>query len=233
VTPILAVVHFTRVAIEPVNEVFGATIGHEAEILNFLDEAIFRRMLRHGVLDARVLLRLESMLASAQAAGASVIVSSGSSLSPAVDRVAGCVSVPVLKVESRLAEEAVLRFQRVAVVVTKRSNIEPFGRLLEDIAAAHGQHLGIEFVVQEAAFDALVENRPDVHDRIVLDAIAAASQQGVDAVLLPQVSVARVMKALPIAPNVPVLSSAHLSAETVLQILRSGLSPLLTHDERH
>jgi aspartate/glutamate racemase len=215
---LIALVHFTRLAIEPINEIFRAEIGCHAEFLNFLDEAIFRRMLECGPLDPCVLHRMKAILTSAENAGATMIVSSGSSLSPAVDKVTTCVRTPVVKVESCLAEEA-MQFGRVAVVVTKRSNVEPFQRLLEETASVHGRRLHVHFCVEERAFDALLQNAPASHDRIVIDAIMAASQGQADAILLPQVSVARVIKSLPAGGTIPVLSSAHLSAKRIRHML--------------
>jgi hypothetical protein len=219
--PALGVVHFTRAAIDPINAAYGARLAKERiEVLNFLDEAILRDTVRDGPLSAIVLERLAVLLTSVQRAGACVILSSGSSLSPAIDRVADHVSVPVLKVESSLVSEAAARFRNVGVVVTKRTNVHPFGTALEQAGRLRGKDLRVRFHVRESAFDALLENAPDRHDAIVIEAIISAARDGVEAVLLPQVSVARAMTRLPDLP-VPVLSSVDASVAEVGRIVRS------------
>jgi len=84
--PIVAIVHATRTAIEPINEVF-ATHLVAAELLNFLDEAMVRLAWSKGVTSANVPSRMEGILVSAEKAGASLIVFSCTSFSPVIDRV--------------------------------------------------------------------------------------------------------------------------------------------------
>jgi Asp/Glu/hydantoin racemase len=225
--PILAIVHFTRAAIDPIQAVFGPRLSGDVEILHFLDEAIFFHTLQHGPHASAVLKRVEDLLISAAGCGARVIVSSGSSLSPAIDLTSDRVSVPVVKIESALAAEAVARFRDVAVVVTKRSNVEPFKNLLDRLSRARGKRLRVRFSVQEAAFAALLDNAPDLHDEIVLQTIAMTAREGADAILLPQVSVARIMPRLPGDVGVPVLSSVPLSVEAVAELIgrNRGVQP--------
>ena len=217
--PILAIVHFTRAAIDPIQAVFGPRLSGDAGILHFLDEAIFFQMLRHGPQASAVLKRVGDLLVSAAGCGARLIVSSGSSLSPAIDLASDRVSVPVVKIESALAAEAVARFRDVAVVVTKSTNVEPFRNLLVGVSRAQGKRLRVRFSVQEAAFAALLDNAPDLHDKIVLETIAMIARDGAEAILLPQVSAARILPRLPPDVGVPVLSSVRLSVDVVAEII--------------
>lgn len=219
IKPIVALIHATRNAIEPINEVFTAQLA-QAEFLNFLDEAMLRSAWIEGVTSADVLNRMGSILVSAEKAGARLAVTSCTSLSPAIDRVCGKVSIPVLRIEVPLAEEAVSSLQNVGVVVTSESAIEPFKPLLEEQAEAKGKLLRAQFHFCEGAFAALSNNNPDLQDRIVLESVSKASRRGVDAILLPQVSITRIVSKLPVDLGISVLSSVYASVNRVRETMK-------------
>lgn len=217
--PVVAIVHATRNAIGPINEVFGARL-QDAEVLNFLDEAMLVFAWRECVTAPVVLERMESIFLSAEKAGADLIVTSCSSLSPAVDMVRGKIRVPVLRNEVPLAEEAISRFRKVGVVATTRTAIDSFRQLLATTASAPDGVPRAVYRFCEGAFDALSANDSDTHDRMVVEEVCRLSRQKLDAILLPQVSVSRVVKKLPDGLPVPVLSSVYVSVGRVAEIIR-------------
>jgi Asp/Glu/hydantoin racemase len=211
---IVAIIHATRNAIQPINEVFVPQL-EEIEILNFLDEAMLWVTQKKGVSNPDVLRRMEAILLSAERAGAEMIVSSCTSLSPAIDHALQKISVPVLKIEVALAEEIVPRYQRVRAVVTSTTTIAPIKEIIAAYGEATGKTIELHFHYCEGAFRALSNNQPEIHDQIVLEAIHANASKKPDAIILPQVSIARIVSRLDDQVEVPVLSSVHLSVSRV------------------
>jgi len=219
---IIGIIHATRNAIEPMNEVFAARLDPDAVILNFMDEAMWALTQMKGATAPDVVQRMRNILVSAEEAGAAVIVASCTSLSPAIESARKQVRVPVISVDMPLAAEAVSRFQKVTVVVTAVTSIAPFRALLETTASTYGKTIESSFYSCPGAFAALSDGNPTLHDSIVLNTITTSMREGAEAILLPQPSIARVTKKLPDDLGIPVLSSVDATANYVADILRSS-----------
>jgi aspartate/glutamate racemase len=218
--PTIGIVHATRNAMEPMNDIFAARLGLDATILNFLDEAMLVLMQRKGAAAPDVVHRMQNILISAQEAGASVIVASCTSLAEAIERARIQVNIPVIRVDVPLAVEVVSRFQRVAVLASAQSAIEPFRTLLETKASAYGKKVEPSFHYCPGAFAALSSGNCAEHDRIVLDEISTVMKEGPEAILLPQPSLARVIRQIPSDLDVKVLSSVEAVVNQIAVTLR-------------
>ena len=220
--PIIGIVHATRNAIEPMNEILAARLGQDATILNFMDEAMLALTQVKGATATEVVRRMGNILVSAAEAGAAVIVASCTSLAPAVEMARGQVHVPVIRVDVPLASEAASRFQKVSVVVTAETAIAPFRALLETTARAYGKTIESGFHFCPGAFEALSVGNEALHDSIVLNAITALTKEGTEAILLPQPSIARVSKKVPDDLGIAVLSSVDATVNQVAATLKSS-----------
>jgi hypothetical protein len=126
---------------------------------------------------------------------------------------------PVLRVDRPMAEKAVETGRRIGVAATLSTTLKPTADLVLKVAAERG--IDIEIIEQlcEGAFEAVMAGDGDTHDRIVGEGLTTALK-GVDAIVLAQASMARVLNTLPAgALKVPAFSSPELGVERARDVL--------------
>jgi Asp/Glu/hydantoin racemase len=125
--------------------------------------------------------------------------------------------VPILKIDDAMAAAAVRAGRTIGVAITSPPTQGPTTRLLEEAASEAGLAVELVRCVVPEAYDALLAGAPERHDELLL---AAIEKLRVDAVVLAQVSMARLLPMLKARVSVPLFSSL----ETSLEALRM-LSP--------
>jgi Asp/Glu/hydantoin racemase len=132
---------------------------------------------------------------------------------------AGDFPLPVLKIDYPMAREAVRAGLRVGVAATFPPTLVPTCKLLTEAAAEAGREIEIVQQVAPEAYTALLANDTATHDRLLLEAVRRLGEQGVSAIVLAQVSMARILPQLEGRARVPVLSSLHTSLAAVREAL--------------
>jgi aspartate/glutamate racemase len=145
----------------------------------------------------------------AQEVGARAILEACSSVGEVVPQMQAAVSVPVVRIDQAMAEEAVRSGGRIGVAATLSTTLKPTLRLLETQARLAGKTVVLEPLLVEDAYRRLMAGDQDGHD-----AVLAAALQGlagsVDVAVLSQASMARVLPRLPEAIRRKFLSSPRL-----------------------
>jgi Asp/Glu/hydantoin racemase len=142
----------------------------------------------------------------------------------APDAAAKAVRVPMIKVDSRMAEVACETGRRIGVVATLETTLGPTCRLVERTAARMGRKAEITRCLVAGAFDALVGGDPARHNAMVLAAIRDLAQK-VDVVVCAQGSMTAILPELG-RTEVPVLTSPSLGVESAAGFLgRSKEAP--------
>jgi Asp/Glu/hydantoin racemase len=136
------------------------------------------------------------------AAGAEALMFTCSSISQYAGPLAERLGVPVYRVDEAMADEAVRAGERISVIATLPTTVQPTAALLRERAELHGRDVQIDEVVVDGAFEAAVAGDRARHDSLVADAIKAASG---DVVVLAQASMASAADGLEVAA--PILTS--------------------------
>jgi Asp/Glu/hydantoin racemase len=213
----VALIHATRVAIEPTHSALQQAIP-SVEITHYLDEALLKVAGERGVKSPEVLRRFNRMLISAEEGGAAVVLMTCSSLIEAADLLAPLVRIPIVKIDTPMLERAISIGGKIGVVATLPSAVSPAREQLENISRERGVELEPKFVVVEGAFQALLDNDSERHDHLVMEQIRALAQN-CDVVILAQASISGVAAREDLKVTVPVLTSPPLAAARVKEIL--------------
>lgn len=183
----------------------------QADIFHVLNESLLQDLLRDGESPA-VTRRIVQQAVLAADAGASLVVFTCSSTSPAIDAARPLVSVPILKIDDPMAERAVAAGGKIGLVCTASSTVAPSSALLEAHARAAGRAIEIEPLLLKEAYDALFAGDTARHDAIVTEAaVAMAPRCG--CLVLAQASLAHLQEPLAAKVDVPVLASPALLME--------------------
>jgi len=187
--------------------------------IHVADQILLTQVLEQGGLSPASYRRVAEHVVAAEAAGASAVLCTCSSISPCVDVARSLVSIPVLKVDEAMVDRAIELGAVIGVIATVTTTLGPTTELVQERAALAGRKVQVKSVLCEGAYDALSTGDPGAHDRIVLDYLRQLMAD-VDVILLAQASMARVLDMIPAEEHaVPILSSPRLAVEHTRDVL--------------
>ena len=218
--PAIAVLHTSAATIE----VFGRLLrerlpGHR--LINILDDSILPELRDNGGDISAVLPRWHAYARTARDQGASIILNACSSIGALCAPVAADLGITVVRVDSAMARQAVMRGSRIAAVATLKTTLRPTCELLEETARTAGLTPIIEPVLVEGAYEALVAGDQARHDDLLAAALEQAAKRS-DVVVLAQASMARVLPRLPASEQGKFLVSPPLAVDDVVASVESA-----------
>ena len=218
--PTLAFLH-TVLSLPPVFAALAEELLPETDRFHIVDESLLNVTRKTGALTAVTRRRVLGYLESAAEAGADLVLVTCSSIGPAVDAAREFVPVPVLRVDEAMADEAVRLGNRVGVIATLTTTLEPTAALVERRARVTGKDVEVFSHVCDGAFDALQAGDRDRHDELVREGVRRLAAE-VDVIVLAQASMARVVESMSEDERaVPILSSPRLGVTRAAELLRS------------
>ncbi len=206
----LGLVH-TSATLVPIFEELRKLHMPEVDTFNLADDSLIKDVIRRGELTPATARRVVEHVGSAAAAGADCILVTCSSIGRAVEAAAALTSVPVLRVDQPMADEAVRIGGRIGVIATLPTTLEPTADLVRRRAEMAEQQIELRTRLCEGAFEALMSGDAARHDTMVANALRELSSM-VDVIVLAQASMARVVDTL--APGervIPILASPALA----------------------
>lgn len=217
--PTLGLVHNSPMLAGVFNEI-AARVMPDVRILHFVDESTIKNTIAAGHLQKATMRQVIRLVGSTFDAGCDVAMVTCSSIGRAVEMAAELYDQPVLRVDRAMAEQAVASAKRIGVVATLSTTLDPTADLVRRVAAEQGKEIHLVAHLCEGAFDAVMAGDGATHDRIVGEALTTALAD-VDAIVLAQASMARVVASLPEgAVKAPVLSSPELGMLRAAEVLK-------------
>ncbi|MGH9599412.1 MAG: aspartate/glutamate racemase family protein [Terracidiphilus sp.] len=217
-SPVLALIH-TSPTLTPVFAALCARHIPAARFFHMVDESLIQDTVRCGTLRKPTVRRLIEQIASAEAAGAGAVLVTCSSIGPGVTLAQRLFDIPVVRIDEAMAEAAVRQARTIGVLATLRTTLDPTMALLREKAAEAGRTVKLVECLCEEAFPAVLAGDTETHDRILREALVE-DLKGVDAIVLAQASLARVVATLPPGMlRVPVLSSPEFAVLRARQSL--------------
>jgi Asp/Glu/hydantoin racemase len=193
-------------------------------VFNMVDDSLIKDVIAHNCLRPQTARRVTQLVAAAEDAGADHIMVTCSSIGRAVETAATLASVPVMRVDRPLAEQAVATGPRIGVIATLPTTLDPTADLVARCAAEADKQIELTARLCDGAFEALMGGNPQRHDELVLAALQELSSQ-VDVIALAQASMARVVNSIPEADRgVPILVSPPLAIDYLARTLTPAKS---------
>ena len=213
----ICVIHTSPATIDVFGRLLRERVPH-ARVSNLLDDSILPELRDNGGDVAAVAPRWREYAKIARDLGADVVLNACSSIGELCEPVARELSIPIVRVDSAMAREAVARGQRVAVVATMETTLRPTRALIVDTARRDGRNVEVGATLVEGAYAALVAGDQSAHDDRVAAALIAASEDA-DAVVLAQASMARVLPRLDPGARAKCLISPPLAVADVVEAI--------------
>jgi len=191
----------------------------QIDVFNLVDDSLIKDVIAHGRLRPQTARRVTQLVALAEDAGADFVMVTCSSIGAAVETAATLATVPVLRVDRPMADQAVAIGRRIGVVATLSTTLEPTAELIQRRAAVAGQPIELNSRLCEGAFDALMSGDAAKHDAMVAAALQQLATE-VDVIALAQASMARVVETFSAADRrVPILASPPLAVEYLAAVM--------------
>jgi Asp/Glu/hydantoin racemase len=159
-----------------------------------------------------------TMPATPEESGARALLVSCSSIGEAATAAQDFVSIPVLRIDTPMAELAVASGDRIGVLATLSATLGPTTRLVQDSAERQNKKPAVTARRVEGAFHALRAGDRAMHDRLVLAAFSELAGE-CDVVILAQASMARVIEHTQDQPGGPTVLASPDSGMTQLSTL--------------
>lgn len=195
--------------------------GEDIEVFNIVDESLIGNTIAANKLTPVTSKRVATYIQSAEEAGADVILVTCSSIGPAVEAARPFVNVPVLRIDQPMADQAVQTGQKIGVIATLSTTLEPTTALVEARAKAQNKTIEIVPTLCEGAFQAVISGDTETHDRIVGEGLRKLIPQ-VDIIVLAQASMARVVDTLSESEKtIPILSSPQSGVSAAIEVIKN------------
>jgi hypothetical protein len=208
----LGLVHTSATLVPMFQQLTKQYLPH-VETFNIADDSLVRACAAAGSLTPAIARRVASHIAAAEAAGASAILVTCSSIGAAAEAAAPFTGIPLLRVDQPMADEAVAMGTKIGVIATLSTTLNPTADLIKRRAAKAGKAISLTAKLAEGAFPALMAGDTATHDALVTAALKELAAE-VDVILLAQASMARVVDALPAAEKTrPILASPPIAMQ--------------------
>ena len=203
--PRISLLHAVHVAIDPVVETFRSD-WPEADTYSLLEDSLPSDLQAAGAIDDAMIDRFKRLADYAADTGADAILFTCSAFGTAIEAAAAAhASIPVLKPNEAMFEEAIDMGDRIGMIATFEPSIPSMAREFEAMAAASGSSAKLETACVPDAMAALRDGDADTHNRLVAGAVNRLGDT--DVLLLAQFSTAQAHPAVEARYSNPVLTS--------------------------
>jgi Asp/Glu/hydantoin racemase len=215
----LAIIHTTSATVDSM-KALAAEMLPGSELVNFVDDSILPQLGQNGGNLAEVEERLVHYARFAEQVGADVILEACSSVGEVVPKMQSAVSIPIVRIDDAMAEEAIGRGRRLGVAATLATTLQPTTRLLKTKAEAARKQVEVTPLLIEGAYQKLMGGDREGHDNLLVEKLQELARN-VDVVVLAQASMARVLPRLSAADQDKILTSPRLAMERVKNVIAS------------
>ena len=198
-------VHTAMALVEPLTKTFAELLP-EANVNHIADSSLIKEVIANNAVTPAVRRRLLAYYNAAADAGADVVFNTCSSVGDVADYGDIYARIPVFRIDRPMAAEAVAKADRIGVISTLPTTLDPTCRLLLGEAEKAGRKVTLVEGLADGAFAAGQSGDGATHDRLIAEAAQRIADR-VDMFVLAQGSMARMEQRLSELTGKPVLSS--------------------------
>ena len=217
----VGVVHTFLYSVEDIKAQFRAQLP-EVEMINIIDDSLLEEALEHSAITPDIVNRMCEYYRNLEDLGCVCALNQCSSVGEASDVAAQMVHYPIFKIDRPMAREAAKKGERIAVIATACSTVEPSSRLVEHEAAAMGKKVNVDRCFVEGAYDCLLKTGDKArHNEMVVAKVEEAAKTH-DVIVLAQGSMYHLMPLLKHI-DVPVLTSLETGVAQIREYLDTAM----------
>ena len=194
-----------------------AALDSEVKIDNLLDTFFASNTNEIGYFSQANLDRLYLTLKSAELTGADVIAVICSTLSPQVEKMIPLFTTPIVTIDERLGRAAVAMGERIQVLASAQSALEPTMQLIRRAADEAGRAVSIDGRHNPRAFASMMSGDLTIHDEEV--AAMASEVRDKDVIVFAQGSMAHMAPKAQAIAGIPVVTAPDLCVAQIKELI--------------
>ncbi len=178
----------------------------DVEIMHIVEDSMIKDVMKNGGPTPAINSRIEHYVQCAQKAGCQIFLTACSSIGGSVEQCQFVSSIPVMRIDEAMADEAIQTGKKIAVLATVETTLKPTLEFISRKATQSGKTIEVVSHLMADAFTAFLAGDLATHDKIVSAGLQEAIGNKCDVIVLAQASMARVLDSMD-KPSVPVLTS--------------------------
>jgi len=194
-----------------------AALDSEVAVDNLLDTFFASNTNEIGYFSRANLDRLYLTLKSAELTGADVIAVICSTLTPHVEKMIPLFPIPIVTIDGRLGKAAIARGDRIQVLASAQSAVEPTMQLIRKAADEAGRAVSIDGRHNPAAFASMMSGDLTVHDEEI--AKMASEVRDKDVIVFAQGSIAHMAQKVREIAGIPVVTAPDLCIAHIKELI--------------
>jgi Asp/Glu/hydantoin racemase len=201
-------------------EIHSQLADRPIQLVSYQDPTILSDIIAAGAVPPPAAARLVRLYLDAAGDGCQIILSACSSIgdvAAAAQPLLALMGVPLVRIDQLMAQQAVLASERIAVLATLPTTMDPTVRLVRQSAAETGRPV----VIHEALADGAFGLDPTSFRSLLLKTCAPLLNQ-VDLILMAQGSMAYSETWLHEQTGLPVYSSPRFGASALRELISEG-----------
>ena len=213
----VGVVHTFLYSVEDIKEQFRKYLP-DVEMINIIDDSLLEEALANKGLTPGIISRMCDYYTNLEELGCVCCLNQCSSVGEASDAAQKLISVPIVKIDGPMAKKAAELGERIAVIATAISTVEPSSRLVEEKARELGKKVTVNRCYVEGAYDFLLKTGDKArHNEMVIAKVKEAAETN-DVIVLAQGSMYHLLPLLTDI-KVPVLTSLESGVQQIRALL--------------
>lgn len=215
----VGVVHTFLYSVEDIKAMFKKYLP-EVEMVNIIDDSLLEEALANKGITPNLIGRMCDYYTNLKEIGCVCCLNQCSSVREAAEIAGKMIDIPILNIDEPMAEKAVESGERIAVIATAVSTVEPSSRLVERKANEIGKKVTVDRCFVEGAYECLLKTGDrEKHNEMVIAKIKDAEKDH-DVIVLAQGSMYHLMPLLKDI-KIPVLTSLESGVMQIREMLDS------------
>lgn len=215
----IALIHTTPLTVEPLKKLIKKR-EPELEIINIVDDSILPELINNNADLKLVEERVEYYIKTAVEQGADLVMSACSSIGEIFDQKDQDYKIPIMRIDSAMAEKAVENAAIIGVAATLETTLKPSTELIRKKAAAADKDIEIKTALADSAYQKLIAGDQNAHDQLLAEKLKELAAD-VEVVVLAQASMAGAVAVLPEKMRSKFLTSPELGIKQALKTIRN------------
>jgi aspartate/glutamate racemase len=203
--------------LEPTKKLIAENLSG-VNLINIVDDSLIQEVISSGGITPGIKRRLINYYYSAIDAGADIIFNTCSSVGDIAIAAREIIPIPIVKIDDAMAHQAIDEANRIGVLATLSSTLDPTIRLLQSFAQDQNTDVSLVDGLADGAFQAIIAGNAAKHDALILETAERIVEQ-VDIFVLAQGSMARMAEELSRKTGKKVLSSPLLGVLNLKEYL--------------
>tara|TARA_Y100001933_G_scaffold2713_1_gene2591 strand:- start:458 stop:1114 length:657 start_codon:yes stop_codon:yes gene_type:complete len=212
----IVLIHAVPMAIEPIKCAFDE-LWPEPEIVNLFDDSLSIDRAKSNVLTTDMERRIADLGNYAESIGADGILFTCSAFGPAIDKVINNLTIPVLKPNEAMFEQALNTGHRIGMLATFEQSIASMSKEFCEVRNTLSATGYLDAKLVKGAMEFLRQGNQAKHNELI--AKTAATFQHCDVLMLAQFSMVSAKSAVFKELNVPVLTAPEAAVKKLRGIL--------------